>query len=304
MPLRSSSPAAFPSSPAPAAAAQGSGLADRDVLVPEWPVASRVKAVFTSRQGGVSAPPWGSLNLGTHVGDAPASVQANRARLSAYLAAHGAGRTVFLNQVHGSTVLQLRGQQADGDCADASITAEAGLACTVMLADCLPVLLATRDGRVVAAAHAGWRGLAGSQGNEEGAFGILEATVQAVRQRARDSDAHAAAEVVAWLGPCIGPGAFEVGGDVKAAFGRDAEVHFRPRESAGAPTGKFLADLPALARQRLARAGVTEVHGNDGSAAWCTVTQADRYFSHRRDAGRLGSTGRMAACIWIDGRPG
>lgn len=292
------SPSNAPSVPsAPVPALPGARLAAVHVLVPRWPVAARVKAVFTSRHGGVSAPPWDSLNLGGHVGDDGAHVAANRSRLSAYLAAHGAARTVFLNQVHGLDVLRLTGSQLDGACADASLTAEAGLACTVMVADCLPVLLATRDGRVVAAAHAGWRGLAGCA-SPGGASGILEAAVQAVRQMAQERDAHAAAEVVAWLGPCIGPGAFEVGDDVRAAFGPDAGGHFR----AGAQTGKFFANLPAIARQRLMRAGVAEIHGNDGSDAWCTVTQSDRYFSHRRDAARLGSTGRMAACIWIDAR--
>jgi hypothetical protein len=195
-------------------------------------------------------------------------------------------RAVFLQQVHGREVLALDAAADDGLQADACVTREAGVACTIMVADCLPVLLATEDGAMVAAAHAGWRGLAG-----QGGQGVLETVHAAMNTDAR---------VLAWLGPCIGPSAFEVGAEVKAAFEAvqpDAASLFAP---AGA--GKYLADLPGLARLRLKALGVAQVYGNDGSDAWCTVRNPSRFFSHRRDAGPtgngFGTTGRMAACIW------
>ncbi|MDO9405936.1 MAG: laccase domain-containing protein [Polaromonas sp.] len=296
-----------------------SGLADSSVpavspegwLRPQWPVPPHVRAVFTTRAGGLSAPPWDSMNLGDHVGDAPADVERNRQRLQEATRA----RSVFLKQVHGSDVLVLDGQSAHGSTADACVTTETGLACTIMVADCLPVLLSTSDGAVVAAAHAGWRGLAGmpaaSPGRAGGgsssmaARGVLE-TVHAAVLRAATGLAPRAAYsggVLAWLGPCIGPSAFEVGAEVKAAFESaqpGASVYFKPQG-----TGKFLADLPGLARLRLRALGVSAVYGNDGSDAWCTVRNPSLFFSHRRDAGAVatggngtGTTGRMAACIW------
>jgi YfiH family protein len=255
-------------------------------LIPNWPAPANVRAVFTSRAGGVSAPPYDSLNLGTHVGDRPESVAANRAALQRAVGAH----PVFLNQVHGSAVLALDAATPDGLCADACVTRQRQLACTVMVADCLPVLLTTHDGRAVAAAHAGWRGLAGA--GDAGGQGVLEAVHAALL-----AQTGGASTVLAWLGPCIGPSAFEVGPEVKAAF--EAAGCFVP---SGA--GRFLADLPALARLRLQALGVSQIHGNDGSAPWCTVGNPSRFFSHRRDAGvhgnGFGTTGRMAACIWLD----
>jgi YfiH family protein len=156
-----------------------------------------------------------------------------------------------------------------------------------MVADCLPVLWCLSDGSAVAASHAGWRGLAG-----EGGRGILEATSQALEAVSSPS-----MEPLVWLGPCIGPRAFEVGAEVCEAFlsaDPAAAGCFSPLPTAG----KFLANLPALARLRLRAMGITRVHGNDGSDPWCTVTQSSRFFSHRRDAAILGSTGRMAACVW------
>ena len=256
-----------------------------DWLIPDWPAPAGVRAVFTTRAGGLSAAPYDSMNLGDHVGDAPARVAANRALLKQAIG----NRAVFLQQVHGSEVLALHAGTEDGQQADACTTKEAGLACTIMVADCLPVLLATEDGSVVAAAHAGWRGLAGGKHGR----GVLESVHAAMG---------ADANTIAWLGPCIGPSAFEVGAEVKAAFEGVQSGAGRLFKPAG--TGKYLADLPGLARLRLEALGINQVYGNDGSDAWCTVLNPSRFFSHRRDAGPngngLGTTGRMAACIWRD----
>ncbi|QEA14613.1 peptidoglycan editing factor PgeF [Comamonas flocculans] len=263
-----------------------------DWIVPDWPAPPGVRALCTTRAGGVSAAPWQGCNLGEYVGDAPAAVAANRRLLHAALQAPSAPvRPVFLRQVHGCRVAELHAALPDGLQADASTSTEAGLACTVMAADCLPVLLCNRAGTRVAAAHAGWRGLAA---------GVLEAVLQPFRAQTVDGQAQPAPEneVIAWLGPCIGPRAFEVGAEVRAAFcavDADAARHFVPT---GQP-GKFLADLAGLARQRLRRAGVQSLHGNDASPRWCTVSNPSRFFSHRRDAVSLGSSGRMAACVWL-----
>lgn len=265
-------------------------------LVPVWAPPDGVHATFTLRSGGVSAAPFDSFNLGDHVRDDPQAVAHNRKNLAQTLGAH----PVFLQQVHGTGVVALDAQTADGTVADACITTQPGLVCTVMVADCLPVLFTHQTGPVVAAAHAGWRGLAGdAQGR-----GVLEATldavVQAVCGQKPGLSAHEAVQgIQAWLGPCIGPSAFEVGPEVRQAF-----VDRRPEaqacfQAAPASAGKWLADLAALARQRLEAVGVSRIEGNDSSAAWCTVKNPSRFFSHRRDAVRLGSTGRMAACIWI-----
>jgi len=262
-------------------------------LIPDWPAPPGVRAVFTTRQGGVSAAPWGSMNLGDHVGDAPAQVAANRALLAQ---ATGA-RPVFLQQVHGSAVLRLDEATPQGQPADAATTSQRGIACTIMVADCLPVLLTDVDGSAVAAAHAGWRGLAGQQGR-----GVLEQLCEHFWAPAQQGRAQAAINTIAWLGPCIGPAAFEVGAEVRAVF-----VESHPGAAAcftaGAP-GKYFADLAGLARLRLQALGITQIFGNDGSAAWCTVGNASRFFSHRRDAGVSGNgfatTGRMAACIWLE----
>ncbi len=270
-------------------------------LIPDWPAPAGVKAIFTTRAGGVSAAPWDSLNLGDHVGDMPVHVSANRALLSQAIDA----RPVFLRQVHGIEVAHLTRCTEDGTEADACVTEVAGLACTIMVADCLPVLLTTTDGTVIAAAHAGWRGLAGVGGG-----GVLESTVGRLRAVAGEHSKNAP-EVMAWLGPCIGPTAFEVGAEVKAAFEAAdpaAAACFAAQAVSGeageAGSAKYLADLPALARLRLAALGVNRVYGNDSSAPWCTVGNPSEFFSHRRDAGRgagangCGTTGRMAAAIW------
>lgn len=243
-------------------------------LIPDWPLPPGIRSLCSTREGGVSAGACHSLNLGGHVGDDPAHVRVNRARLQEALGV----RPVFLQQVHGTGLVSLDARSADGASADACTTTARGIACTIMVADCLPVLFTDEAGRRVAAAHAGWRGLAD---------GVLERTVDAFQAEG------GASKLMAWLGPCIGPDAFEVGDEVRAAFeagSAAANAGFRP---AGAP-GKWMADLAGLARQRLQAVGVARLHGNDSSEAWCTVHNPLRFFSHRRDR----VSGRFAACIW------
>ena len=275
-----------------------SGSFHTDWLIPDWPAPAGVKAVFTTRAGGVSVVPFDTMNLGSHVGDVPVSVETNRHLLKM---AMGTERAVFLNQVHGARVELLHPATPDGQLADACATSHRQLACTVMVADCLPVLLASLDGARVAAAHAGWRGLAGS--GDAAGQGVIESVFKSFSALAQYRRAQAATKIIAWLGPCIGPAAFEVGEDVKAAF--EARQPQAARCFVAIGPGKYLADLPALARLRLRALGVTQVYGNDGSAPWCTVGNPSRFFSHRRDAGIPGNgfatTGRMAACIWLDG---
>ena len=284
-----------------------------DWLQPQWPAPAGVRALCTTRAGGVSTGPCASLNLGSHVGDDPSAVQANRQRLQAVVQGATPGaRAVFLNQVHGTAVATINPATPDGTEADACVATQPGAVCTIMVADCLPVLLAHTSGAVVGAAHAGWRGLAGQSG-----VGVLESAMRALFERfqalALINKAQAAIENVAnnaesfetvargtlaWLGPCIGPQAFEVGPEVREAFcaaGPQYSACFVP-----SPTqqGKWLADLAGLARLRLQAMGVTRIYGNDSSAAWCTVTQSARFFSHRRDTALLGGSGRLAACIW------
>jgi polyphenol oxidase len=248
-----------------------------------------VKAVFTSRAGGVSAAPFDSLNLGDHVGDQAAAVAANRQKLQNAIAA----KPVFLRQVHGTQTVTLTPATALSTVADACITTEQRLACTIMVADCLPVLFTDLDGSFVAAAHAGWRGLAD---------GVLGQTLESIYSVATVNKAYAATKIIAWLGPCIGPTAFEVGLEVKAAFAEklpQSDSFFKV--VAGENTDKYLADLAGLARLQLKQLGLQDAHifGNDSTMDWCTVSHPLRFFSHRRDAVKLGSSGRMAACIWI-----
>ena len=248
-------------------------------LAPPW-VGERVGALMSTREGGESAGPFATMNLGIAVGDEPARVAANRAR---FAAACGA-TPVFLRQVHGTRVARLGTADAEPGApvheADASVATVPGIACTVQVADCLPVLFAAPEGRGVAAAHAGWRGLSA---------GVLEATVAALGEAAGCRPG----AIDAWLGVCIGPGAFEVGADVLEAFGA-------PRQGDGgrrfvpAQPGKWLADLAGLARDRLAAAGIERISAAEG----CAWRDASRFFSYRRDR----VTGRMAAAVWI--RPG
>ncbi len=246
-------------------------------LSPDWPLEGAVAGVMSTRQGGYSKAPWNDLNLGEHVGDDPEAVAANRALFKARIGA----APVYLRQVHGTSVVRLSKADTRGGAAipqaDASVTTERGIACTVLVADCLPVLLAAPHGSGVAAAHAGWRGLAS---------GVLEAAVAALCEAAACEAAH----LSAWLGACIGPRRFEVGIDVLRAFGASADTCDADRFRAVSPQ-KWHANLALLARDRLSRLGLADI----SAANACTAEDASRFFSYRRD----GVTGRMAAAVWI-----
>ncbi len=240
-------------------------------LRPDWPAPAQVRALSTTRAGGVSEGVYASLNLGEHVADAPAAVAENRRRLQAEI---GTTHPRWLAQVHGTRVASLGGA-AVKEPADASVTAKAGEACVIMTADCLPVLFCDRSGTEVGAAHAGWRGLSA---------GVLETTVAAMQA--------GPAELLAWMGPAIGPRSYEVGDEVRQAFlasAPEAAQAFRP----GKERGKWRCDLYLLARQRLEAVGVKEIYGG----GLCTYTDKDRFFSFRRD----GQTGRMATLIYMEG---
>lgn len=237
-----------------------------------WPTPPGVKAWMTTRRGGASSAPFDSLNLGAHVGDDPRAVAHNRERLQAEV-----GSPVhWLDQVHGDQVIDARVLSGGGaHRADAVYALEPGLPCAVLVADCLPVLLCSRDGRAVAAAHAGWRGMAA---------GVLARVVQ----RLAEEGGVDPGSLSAWLGPCIGPRAFEVGSEVREAFGPQAHRCFRAhvrRDGSAA----WLCDLPGLARLQLTDAGVADIHGGH----WCTVEGASDFFSFRRDR----VCGRQAAVI-------
>jgi hypothetical protein len=232
-----------------------------------------VRALSTLRGGGVSTHAYRSLNLASHVGDMPEAVAENRRRLTT--AARLPAEPAWLNQVHGARVVDLDvlDEAASPPEADAALTRRPGRVCAILTADCLPVLLAAESGQAVAAAHAGWRGLAG---------GVIEAAVRAL--------AVAPASLAAWLGPAIGPRHFEVGGEVRELLlTEDAEASAWVVPNG---RGRFMADLPALARRRLARLGVQRIHGGGE----CTYSHADKYFSYRRD----GITGRQATLIWLE----
>ena len=238
-----------------------------DFIQPNWPAPQNVKCLSTTRTGGVSVAPYTSLNLGVHVGDDLDHVQVNRQRLGQDLPS----QPLWLNQVHGTYVAQASNYRGVCD-ADASVADAVNQVCTVMTADCLPVLLCNTQGTQVAAAHAGWRGLLD---------GVLENTINELEQ---------ADQVMVWLGPAIGPEAFEVGQEVKDAFTAKnpaSAACFKPSNNAN----KWLADLYSLARLRLKGAGVKQVYGGE----FCTFTDESRFFSYRRD----GVTGRMASCIWL-----
>lgn len=266
-------------------------VAASSLLLPSWQPAETdwpegVCAGHTTRLGGHSQGPWAGFNLGDYVGDDARAVSANRAELAQALGA----KPVFCRQVHGTAVARLTPDSPEGQVADASWTDTPGLACTMMVADCLPLLLAASDGSSVASVHAGWRGLAGVAGQ-----GVLESLVRSWPAAQARSDR---ATLRVWLGPCIGPQAFEVGEEVRAAFVQHdtaAAAGFSPVPDR---PGKHLADLAWLARHRLQTLGFDRIAGNDSTPAWCTVAQPSRLFSHRRDATCLGATGRFAACIW------
>ena len=254
------------------------------ILVPRWAVPAHVKACMSTRVGGVSRAPWDSLNLGDHVGDAPEHVRENRVRWQ-----HTLGRRpVYLTQVHGTQSVVLSQDSPDGLQADVCECTDASVAATIMIADCMPVLMSDAQGQWVAAGHAGWRGLAGHDGQ-----GVLEVMVRAAIARGI-----AAQDLRVWLGPCIGPSVFEVGDEVRLLFvaqSQDARACFVE----AAHSGKWLADLAGLARLRLHQSGVLSIDGNDGGQGWCTFTQSSVFFSHRRDARLFGNSGRMAASIWL-----
>jgi YfiH family protein len=238
-----------------------------DFFVPDWPAPANVRALQTTRAGGGSPAPWATFNLGDHVGDEPARVAANRAALRRLLP----DDPRWLRQVHGTVAVDA-GKAGEMTTADAVWTRRPGTVCAVMTADCLPVLLCDRAGTTVAAAHAGWRGLAA---------GVLEAAIAAINVGPR--------ELLAWLGPAIGPANFEVGDDVRAAF-----LAADPAATAAFVThgrGKWLADIYALAARRLVAAGVTAISGG----GWCTFADRERFYSYRRD----GVTGRMATLVWL-----
>jgi YfiH family protein len=247
-----------------------------DWIVPDWPAHAGVGAFITTRRGGVSEGAWGAgahggMNLGSSSGDRPERVERNRALLNRYLPAPPR----WLSLQHGSRVVRAEAVGPQPAAADAAVAATPDVVCCVTVADCVPVLLADRSGSVVAAAHAGWRGLAA---------GILQATVAAMR-RAAGPGTH----IDAYLGPCIGAARYEVGQEVLHAMRRslpDAEAAFAVR-----PNGKFLADLPGLARQALAQVDVCSVYGGH----WCTASDPERFYSFRRDT----TTGRHAALIWL-----
>lgn len=246
------------------------------ILTPDWPAPGNVHAAFTLRTGGVSAPPYDTLNLGAGIGDSEEAVAENRRRLAEQVS--WPAEPVWLEQVHGTTVIDLdqddpatraapgRPPQADG-----AVARRGGRVCVVRVADCMPVLFAARDGSVVGAAHAGWRGMAG---------GVLEAAVRRLDVPPQ--------ELLAWMGPAIGPGHFEVGEDVRAAFltvDAGAGAAFAPNTR-----GRWQCDLYVLARRRLAALGIGGIHGG----GWCTYADADRFYSYRRES----RCGRMAALIW------
>jgi YfiH family protein len=257
-------------------------------ITPDWPAPKNVRALVTTRHGGVSTAPWTSFNLASHVGDDPAAVLNNRACLRERLPSE----PPWLTQTHG-TVCVDAATAAAGVAADASFTRQRGVVCAVLTADCLPVLLCDEAGTVISAVHAGWRGLAD---------GVIEASVARM-----DTPG---ARLMAWLGPAIGPAAFEVGADVRDVFlAHDAAA---AQAFAASGEGKWLCDIYLLACQRLQALNISRIHSlpaarrtasadfsadsSAQSAACCTVTEADRFYSFRRD----GVTGRMASCIWLD----
>jgi YfiH family protein len=245
-------------------------------ILPDWPAPANVKALQTTRNGGVSLAPYVSLNLGVHVGDDALAVARNRQLLSTYLPSE----PVWVNQVHGTDVIDA----AKSTClqnADASFTTLANVVCVTMTADCLPVLLCDSAGTVVSAVHAGWRGLCD---------GAIEVAVNKMAVHPSD--------ILAWLGPAIGPNAFEVGDDVRQQFiaqDSQAEQAFKAHAEHQL-NGKWLCDMYLIAKQRLTKLGITQVYGAGMNEDFCTYTDEARFFSFRRD----NVTGRMASMIWLE----
>jgi YfiH family protein len=243
---------------------------DLPFIIPNWPAPANVKALQTTRNGGLSVHPYASLNLGGHVNDDPLAVAANRQLLSPFLPSE----PVWVNQVHGTRVIDAA-QSGCLEDADASFANIANVVCVTMTADCLPVLLCDRSGSVVATVHAGWRGLCD---------GVIEAAITSMAVQPPD--------ILAWLGPAIGPQAFEVGPEVRQQFidqEAEAEIAF------SALGNKWLCDIYAIAQQRLRKAGVSQIYGGGINENFCTYTDKARFFSYRRDQ----ITGRMASLIWL-----
>ena len=232
--------------------------------------------LMTTRHGGVSLAPFDSFNLGDHVGDDLTTVAANRQILETQLGV----RPVFLKQVHGTRCIQIDANTSDGLEADGCVTTSKDIACVMMVADCLPVLFWNESGTAIGAAHAGWRGFVGN-----GSVNILQATLDKLKGLSMAGE-----PIHSWLGACIGFENFEVGAEVAMHF----DSAFK-RDRGG---GKWLVDLAGAARAQLRTLGLASLGGNDGKPSWCTVTNSADYFSHRRDAKKMATTGRMAACIW------
>lgn len=250
-------------------AAIGIGTHDAPFLHADWPAPTHVKTLITTRNGGVSEGVFTSLNLGAHVGDNPLHVARNREIVQQQVGLP----VVYLNQIHGISVVNAAEHIGNVPDADAAVDSSGRVACASMTADCLPVLFCDKAGTVVAAAHAGWRGLAG---------GVLQNTIAEMNVPP--------VEIMAYLGPAIGPDAFEVGQDVFDAFYarmHEAENAFEPIGN-----GKYLADIYTLARTTLRREGVSMIYGGHH----CTVLERDTFFSYRRN----GKTGRMASIIWLE----
>ena len=249
-------------------------MTDIVFIKPDWPAPLNVKALQTTRIGGLSQPPYANLNLGTHVNDDPLTVAINRQLLSPFLPSE----PVWVNQVHGTHVIDAAQTTCLED-ADAAFTTHPNVVCVTMTADCLPVLLCDEAGTIVAAVHAGWRGLCD---------GVIEA---AVNKMATDNS-----RILAWLGPAIGPQAFAVGDDVRQQFlhkDANAMVAFKPNGN------KWLCNIYTLAKQRLQRLGITQIYGGGVDEDFCTFTDEERFFSFRRD----NVTGRMASMIWLEVKP-
>ena len=241
-----------------------------DLIIPDWPASPNIKAVISTRNGGVSCGSFASLNLGNHVGDNVAHVAENRRRFCSRLPQP----PVWLRQVHGTHVAYAHDAPAMPETgADAAVTDRVGIPCAVMVADCLPVLFCDTAGTVVGAAHAGWRGLCA---------GVLQNTVAAMQVPP--------AKIMAYMGPAIGPHAFEVGAEVRAAFMAADAAAAASFSAIGHE--KYRADIYKLAKLFLARVGVTALYGGE----FCTVEEPGRFFSYRRDQ----VTGRMAAAVWLD----
>ena len=245
-------------------------LENSDLIIPNWPAPTNVKALQTTRVGGISHAPYNSLNLGSHVKDDPLHVAHNRQLLSQFLPSE----PVWLNQVHGVNVVDA----AQTDCvqeADASFSTRKNVVCITMTADCLPILLCDTAGTLVASIHAGWRGLFDN---------VIEATIAKLPVKP--------ANIMAWLGPAIGPNAFEVGAEVREQFiaqDGQAQAAFNPHGD------KFFCNIYQIAAQRLNNCGINQIYGGGISADFCTYTQKEQFFSYRRD----GVTGRMATLIWL-----